>query len=103
MITTPRLTIRPFQEDDAASLVEYLSNPAVYRFEPGAPVTLDETKDLARERAAGRTRPLRVRVIRHPPGNRLLQPGEHRLVEGDGENRPAQRGSLYLARLFPQG
>ncbi len=36
--STPRLTIRRFRSDDAADLYEYLSDPQVYRFEPGEPL-----------------------------------------------------------------
>jgi RimJ/RimL family protein N-acetyltransferase len=51
MIETPRLVIRQFQEADYASLFEYLSNPVVYQFEPGEPVSLQQAKELAVERA----------------------------------------------------
>ena len=53
MIKTSRLLLRQFQQQDALSLHEYLSNPAVYRFEPGEPVSLEEAKKLTRERAEG--------------------------------------------------
>lgn len=53
MISTQRLTIRPFAAADAADLHAYLSDPEAYRFEPGEPVTLAEAEELARERAAG--------------------------------------------------
>jgi [ribosomal protein S5]-alanine N-acetyltransferase len=53
MISTQRLTIRKFAAADAADLHAYLSDPQVYRFEPGEPVTLAEAEGLARERAAG--------------------------------------------------
>jgi [ribosomal protein S5]-alanine N-acetyltransferase len=53
MISTQRLTIRPFAADDAADLHAYLSEPEVYRFEPGEPITLVEAEELTRERAAG--------------------------------------------------
>jgi [ribosomal protein S5]-alanine N-acetyltransferase len=53
MVTTQRLTIRPFAVGDAADLHAYLSDPEVYRFEPGEPVTLAQASELARERAAG--------------------------------------------------
>lgn len=35
---TPRLTIRRFGPEDADDLYDYLSNPQVYRFEPGEPI-----------------------------------------------------------------
>lgn len=51
MIETERLLVRLFRESDFADLHEYLSNPAVYLFEPGAPITLEEAKVLAASRA----------------------------------------------------
>lgn len=51
MINTPRLLIRPFQEQDALPLFEYLSNPIVYRFEPGEPISVEKARELAIERA----------------------------------------------------
>lgn len=53
MITTSRLLIRQFQEQDYPSLFEYLSNPSIYRFEPGEPISLEKAKELALERAQG--------------------------------------------------
>ena len=52
-IHTTRLQIRPFQPEDAHALYDYLSNPSVYRFEPGEPITLEEAQELARARAQG--------------------------------------------------
>ena len=46
MITTSRLLIRQFQEKDHTFLFEYLSNPIVYRFEPGEPISLEKAKEL---------------------------------------------------------
>ncbi len=51
MITTSRLLIRPFQEQDYTSLFDYLSNPDVYRFEPGEPITIEKAKQLTCKRA----------------------------------------------------
>jgi RimJ/RimL family protein N-acetyltransferase len=51
MIHTARLCIRPFREQDAQSLFEYLSDPIVYRFEPGTPITLEEAHAVALERS----------------------------------------------------
>jgi len=51
MINTSRLLIRQFQEQDTISLFEYLSNPIIYRFEPGEPISLEKAKELTRERA----------------------------------------------------
>jgi ribosomal-protein-alanine N-acetyltransferase len=53
MIHTSRLLIRQFQEQDYTSLFEYLSNPSIYRFEPGEPISLEKAKELASERAQG--------------------------------------------------
>ncbi len=53
MINTSRLEIRQFQPEDGESLFEYLSNPDVYRFEPGEPVTLEKAQELALERSKG--------------------------------------------------
>ena len=53
MIITSRLLIRQFQEQDYRSLFEYLSNPIIYRFEPGEPISLEEARALTLERAQG--------------------------------------------------
>ncbi len=52
-IYTPRLLIRQFQEQDYASLFEYLSNPVIYRFEPGEPISLEKARALTLERSQG--------------------------------------------------
>lgn len=52
MISTKRLMIRRFTINDATDLYEYLSNPAVYRYEPGDPIDIDEAVQLSRERAS---------------------------------------------------
>jgi len=52
MISTKRLTIRSFTAGDAADLYEYLSAPAIYRFEPGEPVDFDRAVRIAQERAS---------------------------------------------------
>ena len=51
MIETERLYIRTFTESDFMDLFEYLSVPSVYLFEPGAPITLDEAKEMAVQRS----------------------------------------------------
>ncbi len=51
MIQTPRLIIRPFQEQDCNSLFEYLSDPGIYKYEPGEPITMDEARKLTLERS----------------------------------------------------
>jgi ribosomal-protein-alanine N-acetyltransferase len=50
MIETARLLIRRFEEEDYPSLFEYFSNPKIYEFEPGEPVTMEEAKELTCER-----------------------------------------------------
>ena len=51
MIQTQRLIIRHFRAEDFSGLFDYLSNPEVYRFEPGDSITLEEAKTLAAQRA----------------------------------------------------
>jgi ribosomal-protein-alanine N-acetyltransferase len=53
VIETKRLLIRRFSPDDFMDLYEYLSEPVVYAFEPGKPVSLDEAKVISRERSRG--------------------------------------------------
>jgi len=45
--------IRPFLENDYKDLHEYLSLKETYQFEPGEPVSLEEAKKIASERAKG--------------------------------------------------
>lgn len=51
-LNTPRLTLRRFQTGDAADLYEYLSDPRVYRFEPGEPLDRTHAGQRAAEMAA---------------------------------------------------
>ena len=51
MIQTSRLLIRPFQEEDFDALFEYLSDPEIYKYESGEPITLDEARTLTQERS----------------------------------------------------
>ena len=53
MLSTERLIIRPFLENDYKDLHEYLSLKETYRFEPGEPISLEEAKKLCLERARG--------------------------------------------------
>jgi ribosomal-protein-alanine N-acetyltransferase len=53
LIETKRLIVRRFTPSDAEDLHAYLSDPVTYRFEPGKPLSLAETRDLAAERAKG--------------------------------------------------
>ena len=53
MLSTERLIIRPFLESDYKDLHEYLSLKETYRYEPGEPISLEEAKKLALERAKG--------------------------------------------------
>ena len=53
MLSTERLIIRPFLESDYNDLYEYLSLKEIYQYEPGEPVSLEETKKITLERAKG--------------------------------------------------
>ena len=53
MIETDRLIVRGFEEADYADLHDYLSNPELYVFEPGQPISLSKAKELSAERAKG--------------------------------------------------
>ncbi len=53
MIETKRLIVRRFTPEDYSDLYEYLSEPEIYTFEPGKPVSIDEAKSLALERSQG--------------------------------------------------
>jgi RimJ/RimL family protein N-acetyltransferase len=46
-IQTERLTIRRFEEIDAVDLYEYLSDPKIYQYEPGEPVSLEQARNYA--------------------------------------------------------
>jgi ribosomal-protein-alanine N-acetyltransferase len=54
MLSAQRLIIRPFQENDYIDLYEYLSLEETYQFEPGEPISLEEAKIIAAERARGK-------------------------------------------------
>ncbi len=51
MIHTSRLLIRQFKEQDYQQIFDTLSNPLIYRFEPGEPITLEEAKEVAIKRS----------------------------------------------------
>jgi [ribosomal protein S5]-alanine N-acetyltransferase len=51
LIETDRLIVRLFKEEDCVDLHDYLSNPVVYEFEPGDPITLDQARELAAQRS----------------------------------------------------
>jgi RimJ/RimL family protein N-acetyltransferase len=53
MLSTERLIIRPFFDNDYRDVHEYLSLPDTYRYEPGDPVTMEQARQLTRERAVG--------------------------------------------------
>ena len=53
LIETERLTVRKFIESDYSDLYEYLSQESVYKYEPGEPITIEESKKLSAERARG--------------------------------------------------
>jgi [ribosomal protein S5]-alanine N-acetyltransferase len=50
-LNTPRLTIRRFRPEDAGDLYDYLSDPQVYRFEPGEPIDRAQAVQRAAEMA----------------------------------------------------
>lgn len=52
-IETERLIIRPFRPGDWRDLLEYLSLPETYVFEPGDPIDEDDARRLADERSRG--------------------------------------------------
>jgi ribosomal-protein-alanine N-acetyltransferase len=51
MIHTSRLFIRQFMEQDYRSLFEYLSNPSIYIYEPGEPISLEAAREIAKKRS----------------------------------------------------
>ncbi len=51
LLNTPRLTLRRFRPDDAGDLYAYLSDPRVYRFEPGEPLDRAQASQRAAELA----------------------------------------------------
>jgi len=53
MMTTERLIVRLFREEDADDLYDYLSRPETYRFEPGEPVSREKAAEIACEFASG--------------------------------------------------
>ncbi len=53
MLETERLILRSCEERDYRDLYEYLSREETYRFEPGQPVSLEEARQMAVERAVG--------------------------------------------------
>ena len=50
-IHTERLTIRAFSKTDAQDLYEYLSDPLIYRYEPGEPIHQEQAQNYARDMA----------------------------------------------------
>jgi len=53
MITTERLIVRLFKEEDAGDLYDYLSLPETYRFESGGPVSRQKAREIAGDFATG--------------------------------------------------
>ena len=51
-LNTSRLTIRRFRPADADDLYEYLSDPQIYRFEPGEPLDRERASRRAADMAA---------------------------------------------------
>ncbi len=52
-IETKRLIIRNFTENDWKDLFEYLSRSQIYIYEPGRPITEEESRKKALERSGG--------------------------------------------------
>ncbi|MDO9085070.1 MAG: GNAT family N-acetyltransferase [Anaerolineaceae bacterium] len=50
-IHTDRLIIRAFLESDTQDLYEYLSDPQIYRYEPGEPIDQQQAQNYASEMA----------------------------------------------------
>ena len=53
MLSTERLRIRRFLEDDYKDLYDYLSLEETYKYEPGKPISIEEAKRIASDRAKG--------------------------------------------------
>jgi RimJ/RimL family protein N-acetyltransferase len=51
ILTTERLKIRRFTENDYIDLYEYLSDKRTYKYEPGKPITIKHSKKLCIERS----------------------------------------------------
>ena len=54
-LSTKRLIIRKFKQNDYNDLFEYLSDANTYKYEPGEPITLEKAKELCIEREKGNT------------------------------------------------
>ena len=50
-IRTQRLYIRRFAANDAQHLYDYLSDPQVYKYEPGEPISLEQARNYASDMA----------------------------------------------------
>jgi [ribosomal protein S5]-alanine N-acetyltransferase len=53
MVETERLFIREHLPNDWSDLFEYLSLPETYTFEPGDPISIDQSKNISIERSKG--------------------------------------------------
>jgi RimJ/RimL family protein N-acetyltransferase len=53
LLKTERLIIRNFTENDFLDLHEYLSDPHTYIYEPGNPITIEQSKKMCEERSRG--------------------------------------------------
>ncbi|WP_052078685.1 GNAT family N-acetyltransferase [Spirochaeta lutea] len=51
-LSTPRLLLRRFSPRDGDDLFDYLGLPETYTFEPGKPLTREQSRQVAAERAA---------------------------------------------------
>jgi [ribosomal protein S5]-alanine N-acetyltransferase len=52
-IQTDRLVVRPFRPDDWRDLLDYLSLPEIYAFEPGEPIDAEQAAAHADGRSRG--------------------------------------------------
>lgn len=111
VLTTDRLTLRPFRPDDGPALHAYLGDPDVVRFEPYDAQTPAQCELLARERAAD---PRFVAVCRDGVlvGNVYLAPADQPLTYEVGYvQNPAHGGHGYATeaaravvdRVFARG
>lgn len=98
-IQTDRLIVRPFRPDDWRDLLDYLSLPETYRFEPGEPVDAEQARALAVERSLGRTFwAIELRAERRVIGHLYfapVEPAELRTFELGYIFNPAYHGLGY--------
>ena len=104
MIKTKRLIVRQFAATDAADLFEYLSNPAIYKFEPGDPISIDRAMLMSQERSAS-TDFLALELLGSGKmiGNvyfKQIEPGDFRTWELGYIVNPAYQGKGYATEAI---